>query len=221
MAAEKDTIRFLRLEMNSYSSKLIQQYSLDTNGVATDSIVAWLERSETYSTDMRLARHYFFIRDSAHFDTLWASIPTKHRLTSEQQNDYDELDLIYDLLRSHILSGGSVFEIGQTELDSLGFWSEWCAEPGYLTRSLLRYNGIVVQEDCLGSSVTSREADVDEGFVFEAEISPIIIYPNPADNQITVLLNEKIKSTIIVEIYSPDGRLFLVKEYQMEERDIY
>ncbi len=218
-AAELDTIRFLRLEMNDLSSKLVQQYSLDTNGVEVDSIVAWLELAETYSTDMRLARHYFFTTDFTSFDALWAQIPIDYTLSDDRLNDYGELDSIYSLVRPHLDSGGSVFKMAQADLDSLSFWSEWCSQPGYLARSILRYNGTLVEVDCLNGGVTNRSAPYGD-IVVTNQLPPLEIYPNPADETITVSLKMESKSSGTVEFYNLGGRLVLSKGYAKGAKEI-
>ena len=209
LAAEQDTIRHLRSEMNALAGNLLQQYALDTNTVAVDSITAWLERTETYQTDMRLARHRFFTGDFTGFDALWTQIPVGYNLTGGDQSDYNELDSLYGLVRPHLQSGGGLNDMGQPILDSLRFWSDWCSEPGYLSRSLLRRNGIETEADCLGNGTTGRSAMADKETNRGGEQSPLNIFPNPADGTVTIILAKGAGSPGHIEFYNAQGHLVI------------
>jgi hypothetical protein len=60
-----------RQAMNRYGNQILTQFSQDTVQVQVDSILHWLQLMETYVTDLRLAKHYFFSGRLFHCATSW------------------------------------------------------------------------------------------------------------------------------------------------------
>jgi len=186
LMAEKDTILFLRLDMNKNASLLLQQYSLDTTVIEVDSIIAWLDRAETYTADLQLSRNYFFRGDLTSFDALWPTLPTKYSLAGNQLDDYNELTIIFALVRPSVQAGIDMHRLPQQVTDSLDYWSRWCSEPGFLAQSLLWRNGIHRESDCSGGVGGRSQQEGPAAQELNRNGVLFRIYPNPADQAITI-----------------------------------
>lgn len=222
LEAEWDTIHQLRRDMNKFVSGILQQYTLDTNEVKVDSIVTWLDRTETYSADMRLARHYFFTYDFNRFDALWPQIPTKYGFAPDANSDYNGLDMIFNLVRPHLQAEAAIKGMNETILDSLDHWSDWCTSPGSLSRSLLRRNGINIELNCSGSGQNAQQmqghhTSEDNKNSYVAQLK---IHPNPANSEIIVSLPERATSNGIVEVYNMQGHLVSSYDFLKETHTI-
>lgn len=122
-ATESEAIKRLRIEMNRDANRILTQYSLDTMNVETDSIVRWLGLVQTWSADLRLARHYFFTGEFGRFYTLWSQMPLKYALNEVRQNEFDRLDGVYGALRSHLQQGSYLNTLSGTLLDTLATYT--------------------------------------------------------------------------------------------------
>ena len=183
----KDTIRFLRERMNWYASLIVHEYAQDTLGVMVDSVLLWLGHVESYPADLRIARHYLFTGDTASFDALWTQLPVQHGLAGDELAVYQEVDLVYSLIRPHIVAGRPLEGLPVTVLDSLDFWSEWCSAPGFLVQGLLAANDIWAEPDC-SAGVDMRPAvpEKENGRTLGTEPSSVWVYPNPARDRVII-----------------------------------
>ena len=151
---------------------------------------------------MRLARHYFFTKDFGRFDALWPQIPVKYGLAPDAVNSYNGLDMVYALVRPHLQTEGTIKGMSENLLDSLSYWSDWCSSPGFLSRSLLRRNGTVVEMDCSGTGNNAQQMPIHHGAMAETDSAvPLDIYPNPANNVLTVSFQRKAASSGTVGVY--------------------
>ncbi|MBK8563058.1 MAG: hypothetical protein IPN76_06840 [Saprospiraceae bacterium] len=164
--AEKKAIQNLESLMEQYASLVVQNYALDTMGleIETDSILTWLEHSESYSSDLERLNHYFFNSDLDEFDDLWEEVPTKHGLSGDNLGEFNELELVYELVRPTVeLEEGNLSNLSEPVIDSLMFWKSWCSEPGFLVKSLLRWNGIETSQDCESPQRVAERQSIKEG----------------------------------------------------------
>lgn len=216
IAAIQDSISNLKQVLDRQSSYIIQSFAQDTTDAATiltDSVLVWLKNSETYSADLELANFYFFYGKLGKFDTLWAQIPTTYDLAGDYLSEFEELGLVYDLLRPSITGEDDFTHLDEPILDSLAFWKSWCSEPGFLAKSVLRWNGIESVQDC---DDPQRVADRDATFRKEGikiPTSDINIYPNPADQTLTIAFKQETMDAA-VSFFDAQGRLFKSTRFQ-------
>lgn len=177
-ATELAAIRQLRILMNEDANRILTQYSLDTLNVQADSIVRWLALTQTYGTDLRLARHYFFSGDFAAFDVLWSQFLTRYTLSEEEQGEWDRLTSIYGALRPYLQEGGQLHILPQALTEVLEGYTDECDEAGFLAEMVLRANGIERSPDC---SVLVYRSQAN-GSKMEAPLirsGLLRVYPNP------------------------------------------
>ncbi len=208
IAAEEDTIRNIKQVMDRQASYVLQSFSQDTSGteLELDSILTWLEHAETYSGDLERASLYFFTGELDEFDTLWAEIPTTYDLDGDHLSEFNELGLVYELLRPTIEEEENLSQLAQPILDSLEFWKTWCAEPGFLAKSILWWNGIESVQDCEDpQKVAERHAASKNESPSIRTGEGIIVYPNPANNSLTVSFGNQFHSNFTVKLYNIQG----------------
>ncbi|MCS6930102.1 MAG: zinc-dependent metalloprotease [Saprospiraceae bacterium] len=183
--AELSAILQLRIAMNEDASQILMHYSLDTVNVQTDSIVRWLALAQTYATDLRLARHYFFTRAFEPFDALWSQIPTKHSISEEEQEEWERLTSVYSVLRPLLEEGAFPDALPRALLDTLVTYTDLCDEAGFLAEVILRQNGVEEGPDC--SEVANRSPlDQTEVQTPASRSIELNVYPNPAQDALRV-----------------------------------
>ncbi len=183
----KKEIRLLRLAMNRNASLVLQQYSLDTVGMETDTLLHWLTISETYPAHLELASHYFFTGDFRKFDTLWPLLSTKYRLSGTALTDHIALSEIYGLVRPHLAATGTISGLDENTLQSLTYWDNWCSEPGFLTHSILLRNGVLAKPDCSNDIVQNYDGNKKEKTDIAEVVEQVFrVFPNPASSEVHV-----------------------------------
>ena len=213
-AAVLDSITFLRQAMNRDARLILMTHSLDTAGVRVDSILAWLELAETYPTDYRRARHYFFTGKFSQFDSLWAAIPERYELDEAQLDDFDEIETVLDIIRPGLEEGGALLsQLPEATLDSLMYWKNGCTEPGALAQAVLWRNGRRIIPDCSGeASRAGGEPTVAAEEAEEAQPSPVRLFPNPSRGTLTLELPAGYGPAILV-FYNLQGKLVLKQSF--------
>ncbi|MCO6490339.1 MAG: hypothetical protein J5I98_18135 [Phaeodactylibacter sp.] len=179
----------------------------NVSSLEVDTILAWLalwnfawwfqgsystglELAETYPTDYRRARHYFFTGKFSQFDNLWAAIPERYELDEAQLDDFDEIETVLDIIRPNLEEGGALLSrLPEATLDSLMYWKSDCTEPGALAQAVLWRNGRRVVPDCGGEAARpGGEPPVSAKETERAKPSPIKLYPNPSRGTLTIEL---------------------------------
>ena len=184
-----DSIIRLRRAMNRHARIILMTYSLDTAAIQTDSILAWLALAETYPTDYRLARHYFFTGEFDKHDTLWAAIPNRYDLDETQLDELDNIETVLNTIRPGLIAGTPLSLLSEAVLDSLMYWKDTCTEPGALAQAVLWRNGRRFIPDCSGEPPASRPGSGQHFSTTPAEaagFSLIKLYPNPNQGALTV-----------------------------------
>ncbi|MCU0346548.1 MAG: T9SS type A sorting domain-containing protein [Saprospiraceae bacterium] len=218
--AEKDSIANLKRLMEFNASFVAQAFAQDTSGAAiqSDSIMAWLERSETYAGDLERLNHYFFTGDLKAFEELQNELPNKYDLAGEDLGEFEELGVVYDLLRPTIEEEESLSDLDTGILDSLKFWRSWCSEPGFLAKSIMRWNGIETVQDCVTPQRTTvRNAPSYQKQKNNSNGDDIVLYPNPAQNSITVIFENQPENGFDVILFDMQGNLRMVEHYKVAE----
>lgn len=206
-AAAADTIRRLRLAMNRDGSRILMHYSLDTLSINVDSITRWLALAETYSTDLRLARHYFFTGDYPAFDSLWSFIPSRYDLDESSEDELTRLGEVYDTLRTHLSIGIPLEKLPQPTLETLKGWALNCDEPGFLSEVILWRNGVEQSQDCSGDGSRSVTTISEPPNNFQEQY--LKIYPNPVVSSFCIHSNERVQ---VVRLWDASGKLILQEQ---------
>ncbi len=182
------------------------------------AILAWLELSETYSGDLERLNHYFFAGELESFDDLQGYIPTKHDLTGDDIGEFEELGMVYDLLYPTIEEEESLSDLDTGILDSLKFWRSWCSEPGFLAKSILRWNGIETEQDCATPQRTTLRENYNKVYPSQniEDESFIKLYPNPASQRVNFEFQHN-AGFATVSFFNVQGKLFLFEQMKVSE----
>jgi len=180
---EEAAIGRLRLEMNKDGGNILRNYVQDTTVIEVDSILVWLALLETYATDYRLARHYFFTENYTAFDALWPQIETKYDLDPFTELEYRRLDTVFALIRHELLTAGDLSQLSSKAADQLKVTSNTCDEAGYLCQAILWRNGIDFNPECEVEKKRIVQKPAKESVIKPAQLN---VYPNPAKTTLTI-----------------------------------
>ncbi len=186
-------IAALNLEMIALCYDKIYELKMDTID-QTDSILVWLERADDYGSRREIAETYFSNGDYSAASDAVDDLSNLENLTDNQISDIEGL---YDLL----LFMEEVKDDGRYEGDLTEEEIEWLEEfvennPNQAGAEAIAaldfYYGIQLGSEVYlkGSNKTSFKnslEDVAENITNQIE-SDIVLYPNPSQNKITVVL---------------------------------
>ncbi len=171
-----------RQAMNRYGNQILTQFGQDTVQVQVDSILHWLQLMETYVTDLRLAKHYFFSGRLSAFDALWPAIPLRYELDTFRQAEYTDLSTFYQDLRAY-LPEGEVDALPEPALALLQNLAESCNQAGFLSRMLLRLHDMPLPEmDSQALKNRQNRAPANP----KPSANNIKVFPNPASQAVTI-----------------------------------
>lgn len=189
LVQKKEEIRNLRLEMNYYGEKVLRNYDQDTVAIQVDFIIQWLQLVQTYPTELRLARHYFFKDDFATFQQLWQQIEQNYDFTDAAADEFGRLENIYSTLKTYREDGGDFNSIPEQTINYLKSNVQTCDEAGYLSLSLLWRNGIRVPVDCQEPEARSNAHRVTDKIFAK---TPFHVFPNPANETLSITFEKEI-----------------------------
>lgn len=188
--AEEAAIGDLRLAMNSVGGRILRNYGQDTLEVEIDSIVAWLGHLQTYQTDLRLARHYFFTGNYAAFDSLWQNIPMEYDLDETSEAEFDRMGEVFGEVGGLLQSGSHLNRLSPETIEYLKDMTGVCDEASYLCEAILWRNGVRIVSEC--EAISYREESSGQSKKVNNITGNLHIYPNPCND---VLLLEHAQNT--------------------------
>ncbi len=208
-SSEAQSINKLRLEMDRDGHKILMTLALDTTNFFVDSLTVWLANMESYPADLRLARHHFFTGSYQAFYDLVALIPSRYDLSGERLADFNQLLFVYANIRPHLQNGGELNKMPGAVLDSIAEIATRCNEAGFLAKNIFWRNGQQILSECQAENFGEKpEVVLDSKKLTLDEVTRI--FPNPANETITIVLTEKYKDAVF-EIIDFSGRVVLSK----------
>jgi len=154
----------------------------------------------------------------ASFDSLWDGLPLKHSLIDVHLSEYNKLDQLFDLLRSHVVAGNSIAALPQILIDSLEIKARNCDWSANLAKAILWQNGIQINSNC--DAVSSRSSQLNRSKEEKQTKDTIRIFPNPANNQL-FLKREAAFYPLDMQLFNAQGQPlsdhYLAKGENMKE----
>jgi hypothetical protein len=198
-AVQKE-ISALRLAMNMDAGNILRNYEQDTIGITVDSIVHWLALTQTYQTDLRLAKHHFFNSNYTAFETLWSNLTAENTLNVAQAAEVARLDSMFIYLKDQFNQGYSLNNLPDVAINFLTSNTLQCDEAAYLSEILLWRNGVRIDLDCnpVGERQLRHQYSKREN---EKWISG---YPNPVNEEFILVLGTNNPGT--VQVYDQFSR---------------
>ena len=199
----KKQILALRGLMNLDAGHILLNYEQDTTTILVDSVLHWLTLSQTYQTDLRLAKHYFFTAHYEQFDAIWSNLKAGAELSEEQTQELLRLDNIFMLLRASSNDGFSLNNLPKNVIEGLKSNFSTCDEATYLSEIILRRNKIEMTSTC--DAVDTRRATYQD--TKRKESAVFVGFPNPANEYFNLSLDANKPCT--VNIFDQYGRMIL------------
>jgi hypothetical protein len=176
---EAKAISNLRLAMNMDAGRILRNYEQDTVSINVDSIVQWLILTQTYQTDISLAKHYFFNGNYEAFEHLWAKIPLDYHPAEVLYLEFERLGRIFNYLQNLDHEVISLNKLPAEAITFLKDHTDVCDEAAYLSEIILWRNGVRVNLDC----AHAEERGYEETKTTIQNRSDLNGYPNPAGNE--------------------------------------
>ncbi len=207
----------LTYEYDLTLSELVYSYLSDSL-YTIDSVSKWLKHPLNPTYHYQLAELYFDNGDLANYTIVVDSIPLLFNLTNEQWNYHTAFTVLYDKVEEWKDTGARMFEYDPGRLLwLLNYAGTYTNYPARLHALLAANDTAIVYPDVyidvpammmdFTNSVDKEEA--------ETEKSAVLLYPNPATNEVTLKWKQGFK-TADARVYDINGRLVAQKAWKEE-----
>ena len=180
--------------MAEIANRNIDAILQDTLVFDRESLNGWYNRINTQTAKYSLVNSYFEVGEYALARQELASIPQRFALTTDELAEYDNFCQYQSLRESVYASGRNYAQFTETEIAELQTIAErnTGVSSAYANSVLCFFYGICRDEELdldfdidapMNSKSTTAVAESD------AEQLAIYVYPNPADEELNILLN--------------------------------
>lgn len=217
--SEAMAINSLRRSLDRIGDTILLHHALDTNGVQIDSMLLWLGHLDSYDADMALTRYYFFQRDFSASEDISKNIAEQYDLGGAALTEFEDIMAVLESVRPSLESEISVDTLPGAVLDTLEVhWGTTCSAAGALARNLLYRNGRHLYADCNTSEARPSASRSDK--VTRSSGSGIKIFPNPADQTLTLERNYAHTESLLRLTHVGTGRVVLERIIQPQESNL-
>jgi subtilisin family serine protease len=214
---KQDTLITIHRAMAEIANRNIDAILQDTLVFDREALNGWYNRINTQTAKYSLVNSYFEVGEYALARQELASIPQRFALTTDELAEYDNF-CKYQSLRESVYSSRRNFaQLTEDEIAELQRVVE-CntgVSSAYANSVLCFFYGICRDEELdldfdidapMNSKSTTAVAESD------AEQLAIYVYPNPADEELNILLNSLPEGRTTIEFHDVTGRLVLSEE---------
>jgi hypothetical protein len=205
--AQLNTMAALQTTMHDNTFEVLR-HIVATEGSLSDYRY-WLGNLDAYETDLELAKSYIGTGEYAQAYTLLNFLPTKHSLSGNKLNAFNDSRAVLNILQLHLQNGGDKYGLPNTEINTLKYYAENNASAtvrGQAKAILALYGVFYPPEAALETG--NRNGDLANNSASET----FILLPNPADESVRVSLSAKFAKTGLVgnvSLYNLQGKLIL------------
>lgn len=214
---KQDTLITIHRAMAEIANRNIDAILQDTLVFDRESLNGWYNRINTQTAKYSLVNSYFEVGEYALARQELASIPQRFALTTDELAEYDNFCQYQSLRESVYASGRNYAQFTETEIAELQTIAErnTGVSSAYANSVLCFFYGICRDEELdldfdmdapMNSKSTTAVAESD------AEQLVIYVYPNPADEELNILLNSLPEGRTTIEFHDVTGRLVLSEE---------
>ena len=214
---KQDTLITIHRAMAEIANRNIDAILQDTLVFDRESLNGWYNRINTQTAKYSLVNSYFEVGEYALARQELASIPQRFALTTDELAEYDNFCQYQSLRESVYASGRNYAQFTETEIAELQTIAErnTGVSSAYANSVLCFFYGICRDEELdldfdmdapMNSKSTTAVAESD------AEQLAIYVYPNPADEELNILLNSLPEGRTTIEFHDVTGRLVLSEE---------
>lgn len=222
---KQDTLITIHRAMAEIANRNIDAILQDTLVFDRESLNGWYNRINTQTAKYSLVNSYFEVGEYALARQELASIPQRFALTTDELAEYDNFCQYQSLRESVYASGRNYAQFTETEIAELQTIAErnTGVSSAYANSVLCFFYGICRDEELdldfdidapMNSKSTTAVAESD------AEQLAIYVYPNPADEELNILLNTLPEGRTTIEFHDVTGRLVLSEEIKSNSTSI-
>ena len=191
----------------------------DTLFFDREALNGWYNRINTQTAKYSLVNSYFEVGEYALARQELASIPQRFALTTDELAEYDNFCQYQSLRESVYSSGRNYAQLTEDEIAELQTIVErnTGVSSAYANSVLCFFYSICMDEEIDTDYYFNMDAPMNSKNTtavaeFETEPLAIYVYPNPADDELNVLLNSLPEGKTTIEFNDVTGRLVLSEE---------
>ena len=221
----QDTLVSIRRAMAEIANRNIDAILQDTVVFDRKSLNGWYNRINTQTAKYSLVNSYFEVGEYALARQELAAIPQRFALTADEQSEYDNFCQYQSLRESVYSSGRNYAQLTEDEIAELQRIVErnTGVSSAYANSVLCFFYGICRDEEIdIGFDIDAPMNSKSTTEVVEENAEPlaIYVYPNPADEELNILLNSFPEGKTMIEFHDVTGRLVLSEEIKSANTSI-
>ncbi|MBO7571903.1 MAG: S8 family peptidase [Bacteroidales bacterium] len=216
---KQDTLVSIRRTMAEIANRNIDAILQDTLIFDREALNGWYNRINTQTAKYSLVNSYFEVGEYALARQELASIPQRFALTTDELAEYDNF-CQYEALRESVYSSGRNYaQLTEDEIAELQTIVErnTGVSSAYANSVLCFFYGICMDEEIDTDYYFNMDAPLNSKRTTavtesETEQFAIYVYPNPANEELNILLNSLPEGRTTIEFHDVTGRLVLSEE---------
>ena len=216
----QDTLVTIHRAMAEIANRNIDAILHDTVVFDRESLNGWYSRMNTTTAKYSLVNSYFEMGEYALARQELAMIPQRFALAADELAEYDNF-CQYQSLRESVYQSGRIYaQLTEEEIAELQAIVErnTGVSSAYANSVLCFFYGICRDEETdidfdIDAPMNSKSTtEVAEEESTSEEPLAIYVYPNPANNELNILLNSLPEGRTTIEFHDVAGRLMLSQE---------
>ena len=221
----QDTLVSLSRAMAEIANRNIYAILQDTVVFDREALNGWYNRINTTTAKYSLVNSYFEMGEYALARQELATIPQRFALTTDELAEYDNFCQYQSLREAVYTDGRNYAQLTEDEIAELQVMVErnTGVSSAYANSVLCFFYGICRDEEPeidfdIDAPINSKSTTevVEEN----AEPLAIYVYPNPADEELNILLNSLPEGKTMIEFHDVTGRLVLSEEIKSANTSI-
>lgn len=221
----QDTLISIRRTMAEIANHNIDAILQDTVIFDREALNGWYNRINTQTAKYSLVNSYFEVGEYALARQELAAIPQRFALTADELAEYDNFCQYQSLRESVYSSGRNYAQLTEDEIAELQRIVErnTGVSSAYANSVLCFFYGICHDEEIdidFDIDAPMNSKSTTEVVEENAEPLAIYVYPNPADEDLNILLNSLPEGRTMIEFHDVAGRLVLSEEIKSANTSI-
>ncbi len=216
---KQDTLISIHRAMAEIANRNIDAIFEDTVVFDRESLNGWYNRINTTTAKYSLVNSYFEVGNYDLARQELAAIPQRFALYSEELAEYDNFCQYQSLRESVYSSGRNYAQLTEDEIAELQTIVErnTGVSSAYANSVLCFFYGICRDEEMdidfdIDAPMNNKSTMAVSEESVDSENIAIYVYPNPADEELNILLNVIPEGKTMIEFHDVAGRLMFVQE---------
>ena len=221
----QDTLISIRRTMAEIANHNIDAILQDTVIFDREALNGWYNRINTQTAKYSLVNSYFEMGEYALARQELAAIPQRFALTTDELAEYDNFCQYQSLREAVYTDGRNYAQLTEDEIAELQRIVErnTGVSSAYANSVLCFFYGICRDEEIdidFDIDAPMNSKSTTEVVEENAEPLAIYVYPNPADEELNILLNSLPEGKTMIEFHDVTGRLVLSEEIKSANTSI-